>query len=157
MSLVPAPAPETGTVVALLLPPDRSIYEVVARVPRHLSVLLIDVECEYYGGSVLPNVRTVRVLPEEVESALGQSISEDVVVLNRIHSFSPSMLVLQRRLNLLWALVYRGKQVIASTEYAIANRARTVRHQAYIERMCTVETLGAFQVRTVAPSITGQE
>ncbi|KAI5190145.1 hypothetical protein NECID01_0838 [Nematocida sp. AWRm77] len=123
------------SVTGVALPVERTVFDFLRGLES--SVLLVDLECEY--SVPLPNVRVLQVHPDELYAVLGrEGIPEEVVVLNRVHTFATPR-EMQRRLNALWSLAYRNKTVYFTAEFLYAHQTFSLKNRDVLERSCQVE------------------
>lgn len=124
-------------VIGVALPVEKSVFDFVENLDG--SVLLIDLECEY--GAPRGNTRVLAVPPGALDEVLREAaMPEEVVVLNRIHTFAGAREV-QGRLNSLWALAYRQKQVYFIAELVYTGNTFFLRDQSLLERSCRIRKL----------------
>lgn len=123
---------------AFIISPEETVYDLISKIPSKYSVLLLDMECEYAYAH--RSIRVLNVLPELFYSALSESIPEDIIICNRIHSHNVSNAEVQKRLNYLQKLAYTKKTVYILTEYTRKDLSR-VRSFLYISRMCSIQSV----------------
>ncbi|KAH9387386.1 uncharacterized protein NEMAJ01_2282 [Nematocida major] len=100
-------------------------------------VLLVDLECEFAPRNS-PNISVVHT------DTIPAECLERVLVVNRLHSYAETPVDLQKRLNFLQGLVYRGKTVYALSEYRYRGMQKDIMFAEYVERMVEAENIVLF-------------
>lgn len=122
----------------VLVSDSSSVYSAVKKllesaVSPEEKVLLIDFECEFCLNSL------EREIAVEYTVEIEEDYEEDVIIVNRVTSLISSTAEFQRRLNLLYSLVYKKKKVYITSEYRYYNGAKVIPYIEYIERMTEIE------------------